>query len=154
VNLPELYRDLLLQAQSLFAVTRDPIANAANLSALIWQGLPELNWAGFYFRKADTLVLGPFQGKPACVLIPMGKGVCGTAAQSGKTIIVPDVLAFPGHIACDSDSKSEIVIPLLRDGRVAGVLDVDSPRPDRFDAADAVGLEALARAWVSASDAF
>ena len=152
LNLPEHYHDLLQQAQGLFAVTRDPVANAANLSALIWQGLPELNWAGFYFRKADTLVLGPFQGKPACVLIPMGKGVCGTAAQSGKTIIVPDVHAFPGHIACDSDSKSEIVIPLMRDGKVVGVLDLDSPRANRFDAGDAAGLDALARAWVAASD--
>ncbi len=146
------YRELLAQAESLFAVTRDPIANAANLSALLWQGLPELNWAGFYFRKSDTLVLGPFQGKPACVLIPMGKGVCGTSAARQTTLIVPDVHAFPGHIACDSESNSEIVIPLLRDGGVIGVLDLDSPVRDRFRQEDAAGLEALAQAWIAASD--
>jgi GAF domain-containing protein len=146
------YRELLAQAESLFAVTRDPIANAANLSALLWQGLPELNWAGFYFRKSDTLVLGPFQGKPACVLIPMGKGVCGTSAARQTTLIVPDVHAFPGHIACDSESNSEIVIPLLRDGGVIGVLDLDSPVRNRFRQEDAAGLEALAQAWITASD--
>lgn len=150
----DLYTELLAQAQSLFAVTRDPIANAANLSALLWQGLPQLNWAGFYFRKSETLVLGPFQGKPACVLIPMGKGVCGTSAARQTTLIVPDVHAFPGHIACDSDSNSEIVIPLLRDGNAIGVLDLDSPVRDRFKQEDAEGLEALARIWLAASDPF
>lgn len=149
----ELYRELKQQAESLFQGIRDPIANAANLSALIWYGLPDLNWAGFYFRKGETLVLGPFQGKPACVLIPMGKGVCGTAAAKGQTLVVPDVHAFAGHIACDGDSNAEVVVPLACDGRVIGVLDLDSPAFGRFDADDAAGLEALAQVWLAASDA-
>ena len=149
---PETYAELLRQANGLFAGERDAIANAANLSALIWHGLPELNWSGFYFRKGDTLVLGPFQGRPACVRIAMGKGVCGTAAAQRQTLIVPDVHAFDGHIACDGASNSEIVVPLLRQDRVVGVLDLDSPRFDRFDAEDAAGLGALAAAWLDASD--
>lgn len=149
----EQYRELLLQARSLFENMRDPIANAANLAALIWHALPDLNWAGFYFVKSDELILGPFQGKPACVRIAMGQGVCGSAAATAQSLIVPDVHAFDGHIACDSASNSEVVVPLIRAGRVIGVLDLDSPRLDRFDAADAAGLEALAEAWVAASDA-
>lgn len=148
----ERYEDLLLQARGLFAGVRDPITNAANLSALIWHGLPGLNWAGFYFLKGGELMLGPFQGKPACVRIPLGKGVCGTAAATQTNLIVPDVHAFSGHIACDADSNSEIVVPLLRNGAVIGVLDLDSPLHDRFKQEDADGLEALAHAWMAASD--
>jgi len=147
-----LYRDLLLQAKGLFDGIRDPIANAANLSALIWHGLPDLNWAGFYFRKGDALLLGPFQGKPACVRIPVGKGVCGTAAEKQEAIIVGDVHAFPGHIACDSASNAEIVVPLIADGQAIGVLDLDSPEFNRFDAEDQLGLEALVRAFLDGSD--
>ncbi len=147
----ELYRDLVRQAQNLFEGMRDPIANAANLCALIWQGLPGLNWAGFYFVKSQALILGPFQGKPACVRIAMGKGVCGSAAATAQTMIVPDVHAFDGHIACDGASNSELVVPLVRNGSVIGVLDLDSPAFDHFDRDDAAGLEALAEAWVVAS---
>lgn len=150
-----LYRELLDQARGLLHGERDAIANAANLSALIWQALPDLNWAGFYFLKRDSrgpeLVLGPFQGKPACVRIALGKGVCGTAAATKRTQLVRDVHAFPGHIACDPASNSEIVVPLLRDGEVLGVLDLDSPTPSRFDDADRAGLEALAALWVEGS---
>lgn len=154
IDKQERYRELLIQAQSLFQGIRDPIANAANLSALIWQGLSDLNWAGFYFLKSDALILGPFQGKPACVRIEMGKGVCGSAAQSAQAMIVADVHAFPGHIACDGDSNSEVVVPLIRDQHVIGVLDLDSPSFNRFDQEDAAGLTALAQAWVAASDTF
>jgi L-methionine (R)-S-oxide reductase len=147
-----LYRDLLLQAQGIMTGISDPIANAANIAAILWHGLPGLNWAGFYFAKNNDLVLGPFQGKPACVRIPKGKGVCGTAATSAKTVIVTDVHAFSGHIACDVASQAEIVIPLIKDGAVIGVLDLDSPTLARFDTADATGLEAIAQAWVAASD--
>jgi GAF domain-containing protein len=146
-----LYRDLLLQATGLMTGIDDPIANAANIAALLWHGLPDLNWAGFYFARGDELVLGPFQGKPACVRLPVGKGVCGTAAARRQTVIVPDVHAFAGHIACDSASNSEIVVPLVREGVVIGVLDLDSPSIDRFDAADAAGLEAIAAAYIAAS---
>lgn len=150
---PELYRDLLDQARGLFAGERDAIANAANLSALIFHGLPDLNWAGFYLlRHEGELVLGPFQGKPACIRIPVGRGVCGTAAARRASVLVPDVHAFPGHIACDAASRSELVVPLLRDGQVWGVLDLDSPLPGRFDAEDQAGIEALAALWVTASD--
>jgi len=148
----EMFEDLTLEARGLLSGERDPIANAANLAALIWQSLPDLNWAGFYFRKGDDLVLGPFQGKPACVRIAMGKGVCGTAAAETKTIVVPDVHAFAGHIACDAASNSELVVPLVQGGRVVGVLDLDSPSLNRFDAEDAVGIETLARLWCEASD--
>lgn len=150
---PELYRDLLDQARGLFAGERDAIANAANLSALVFHGLPDLNWAGFYLlRHEGELVLGPFQGKPACIRIPVGRGVCGTAAARRASVLVPDVHAFPGHIACDAASRSELVVPLLHDGRVLGVLDLDSPLPGRFDAEDQAGIEALAALWVTASD--
>jgi GAF domain-containing protein len=147
-----LYGDLLEQANALFEGEHDFIANAANLAALLFHSLPDLNWAGFYFAKEECLVLGPFQGKPACVRIALGKGVCGTAARDRKTIVVPDVDKFPGHIACDSASKSEIVIPLLRFGRVIGVLDLDSPNLSRFDEDDRRGLEALADVFLNAAD--
>ena len=147
-----LYHDLLLQAEGLFDGIRDPVANAANLSAVLWHGLPDLNWAGFYFAKGQALLLGPFQGKPACVRIPWGQGVCGTAAATRRTLIVPDVHAFPGHIACDGASNAEIVVPLLVGEAVMGVLDLDSPVFSRFDEEDRAGLEALARAFVAASD--
>ena len=148
----ELYEELARQARGLLAGEHDAIANAANLSALIWQSLADLNWAGFYFLKGRELVLGPFQGKPACVRIALGSGVCGAAATGAKTIVVPDVHAFAGHIACDTQSNSELVAPLIKDGRVLGVLDLDSPLLGRFDADDAAGIEALARTWVEASD--
>ncbi|WP_342240184.1 GAF domain-containing protein [Inquilinus sp. OTU3971] len=148
----EAYRDLLSQAAGLFQGETDAIANAANLSALIYHGLPELNWAGFYLlREGGELVLGPFQGKPACIRIPLGRGVCGTAAERRESVLVEDVHAFPGHIACDAASRSELVVPLLRDGKVLGVLDLDSPLPGRFDAEDQAGIEALAALWVAAS---
>ena len=121
------------------------IANLANASALLYQTLPDLNWAGFYLLEGEMLVLGPFQGKPACVEIPVGKGVCGTAAEKGETLVVPDVHAFPGHIACDGASNSEIVIPLYVGGHLFGVLDIDSPLLDRFSEADREGLELFAR---------
>ena len=146
------YRDLLLQATGLLDGIRDPIANAANISALLWHGLPDLNWAGFYFLKGEELILGPFQGKPACVRIPMGKGVCGTAAARRETLIAPDVHAFEGHIACDSASNSEIVIPLQQGGRVVGVLDLDSPLFNRFDQADRAGLEDIAAIFTAGCD--
>jgi L-methionine (R)-S-oxide reductase len=148
----ELYRQLEEQARGLLGGERDPIANAANFSALIWQTLPDLNWAGFYFRKAGWLVLGPFQGKPACSRLQMGLGVCGTAAKAAKTTIVPDVHKFDGHVACDEASNSELVVPLVKYGLVVGVLDLDSPLFDRFDTADAKGLEALAQLWITRSD--
>lgn len=148
----ELYAVLLMQARGLLEGERDPIANAANLASLMWHALPDLNWAGFYFMRGGELVLGPFQGKPACVRIAFGKGVCGTAAQRRETVIVRDVHQFEGHIACDSASNSEIVVPLVRQGEVVGVLDLDSPRLARFDAEDRAGLEPLAAAWVQASD--
>jgi L-methionine (R)-S-oxide reductase len=140
---PELYRDLARQLAALIAGEPDPIANAANTAALIYHGLPDLNWAGFYFRNGAELVLGPFQGKPACVRIPIGKGVCGTAAARGTTVLVPDVHDFPGHIACDPDSRSELVVPLIKDGSVLGVLDLDSPLPARFDDLDRDGCDQL-----------
>ena len=149
---PALYADLLEQANALFEGEHDYVANAANLSALLFHTLPYLNWAGFYFLKDEGLVLGPFQGKPACVRIAMGKGVCGTAARDKRSIVVPDVNAFPGHIACDSDSKSEIVVPLIRFGKVIGVIDVDSPNLARFDEDDRRGLEALADVFLNATD--
>jgi GAF domain-containing protein len=124
----------------------DGVANMANLAALIWQFLPDLNWAGFYRRIGDGLVLGPFIGKPACLRIPLGQGVCGTAAAEGTTQLVPEVEAFPGHIACDPASRSELVVPVLRDGRVVAVIDLDSPLPARFDEEDARGIEAVAAA--------
>jgi GAF domain-containing protein len=148
----QVYRELALMAEGLFQGERDAIANAANLSALLWTGLPDLNWAGFYFLRGRGLVLGPFQGKPACVRIELGKGVCGTAAATRETIVVPDVEAFPGHIACDAASRSEIVVPLIAGGELLGVLDLDSPMAARFDEEDAHGIEALAALWTAASD--
>ena len=141
---PGFYRELVAQAEGLLLGERDAIANAANLSALIYDAVPDLNWAGFYFlRSAGELVLGPFQGKVACVRIPVGKGVCGSAVAQARSMLVPDVHAFPGHIACDSASRSELVVPLLRDGAAFGVLDLDSPLPGRFDSEDAAGCERL-----------
>ena len=140
----ELARDL----RALLAGERDLVANAANTAALIWEALPDLNWSGFYLYKSGELVLGPFQGKPACVRIAIGKGVCGTAAQRRETVLVEDVHAFPGHIACDSASNSEIVVPLLRGGELLGVLDLDSPHHARFQAHDARGIESLAKIFV------
>lgn len=148
---PALYKLLLAQAEALFKGERDAIANAANLSALIWHALPDLNWAGIYRFDGHELVLGPFQGKPACVRIAMGKGVCGTAAMRRQTLIVPDVHQFDGHIACDSASNSEIVVPLLMGDLLHGVLDLDSSQFNRFDQEDRKGLEALARCWLTAS---
>ena len=150
----EFYEELERQSRGLLAGEGDAVANAANLAALIWQSVPDLNWAGFYFLKGRELVLGPFQGRPACVRIALGTGVCGTAAAGLKTILVPDVHAFAGHIACDGASNSELVVPLTKDGRVLGVLDLDSPLLARFDEADAAGIETLARLWVQASDLF
>ena len=147
-----LYAEILEQANALFEGEHDYVANAANLSALLFHSLPYLNWAGFYFLKEEGLVLGPFQGKPACVRIALGKGVCGTAARDKKSIVVPDVNAFPGHIACDSDSRSEVVVPLVRFGKVIGVLDLDSPNLSRFDEDDRRGLEALADVFLNATD--
>ena len=144
-------RELVVgQARALFEGERDPIANASNLSALIFSTLPNLNWAGFYFVRGDELVLGPFQGKPASTRIARGKGVCGTAWERRETIVVPDVHAFAGHIACDSASNSEIVIPLVACGEVIGVLDIDSPILDRFGAEDRHVLEELARTYLEA----
>lgn len=142
--------DLLQLAAGVFAGERDPWANAANAAALVFEALPDLNWAGFYFLRGGELVVGPFQGRVACVRIPLGAGVCGTAAGRRETVIVADVHAFPGHIACDTASNSEIVVPLVTAGRLVGVLDLDSPRFDRFGAADAVLLEALAESLVAA----
>ncbi len=149
---PQLYAELLAQARALLAGERDRTANAANLAALLFHGLPELNWAGFYWVKGGELVLGPFQGKPACVRIALGEGVCGTAARQARALVVPDVTAFPGHIACDGDSASEIVTPVVAHRHVAGVLDLDSPRRARFDAHDEAGLAALVGAFVAATD--
>src|SRR6266581_4992460 len=139
----ELYDQLAAQLSSLLAGERDLTANAANLSALIFHALPDLNWAGSYFKKDGELVLGPFQGKPACGRIRIGEGVCGTSAAKGQTVIVPNVHEFPGHIACDSASNSEIVIPLMKGERLLGVLDLDSPVFGRFDEEDAAGLNRL-----------
>lgn len=150
---PALYAELLLQAQALLHGEPDRIANAANLAALIWHSLPDLNWAGFYIYDGRELVLGPFQGKPACVRIALGKGVCGTAAQTRITQVVADVHAFPGHIACDVASNSEIVVPLYQGEKLLGVLDLDSPKIARFDDDDRRGLEALALVWVNANPA-
>jgi L-methionine (R)-S-oxide reductase len=144
--------DLVQVAAALFAGERDFIANAANLSALIFHNVPRLNWCGFYLERGGELKVGPFQGKIACVRIPLGKGVCGTSAQEQRTIVVPDVGSFPGHIACDGDSRSEIVVPLLRAGRLIGVLDIDSPVLDRFGSRDAVAFERLAELLLDASD--
>ena len=141
----ELYRDLYAALNAITANEPDPVANMANAAALIWEYLPDLNWAGFYRVIDGEMVLGPFQGKAACIRIPLGKGVCGTAALTGETQLVDDVHAFPGHIACDGASVSELVVPIFRDSRVIAVLDLDSPSPARFDAEDAIGSESLAK---------
>jgi GAF domain-containing protein len=146
----EHYAELAQQARGLLAGERDLIANAANFSALIFHALPEINWAGFYFHDGNELVVGPFQGQPACVRIALGRGVCGTAAQTRTTQLVRDVHAFPGHIAFDAASQSEIVVPLLRaDGSLLGVWDVDSPRVARFDEDDRAGMEALCAVFMA-----
>ncbi|WP_294262517.1 GAF domain-containing protein [uncultured Sphingomonas sp.] len=139
----ELYRDLHAALDALTAGEPDAIANMANAAALIGQYLPDLNWSGFYRMVGSELVLGPFQGKAACIRIPLGRGVCGTAAETRETQLVEDVHAFPGHIACDAASRSELVVPIVVEGRLIGVLDLDSPEPARFDAEDAAGCEAL-----------
>lgn len=141
---PALYRDLLGAIDAITADERDAVANMANVAALLWQYLPELNWAGFYRVVEGELVLGPFQGKAACIRIALGQGVCGTAAATRATQIVADVHDFPGHIACNADSASELVVPIVRGDAVVGVIDLDSPRPNRFDAEDAAGVEAIA----------
>ena len=142
---PELYRDLFSAAEALTSDEPDGVANMANLAALVWQLVPDLNWAGFYRMAGGELVLGPFCGKPACIRIPFGQGVCGAAASSGESQRVEDVNAFPGHIACDAASRSELVVPVTRDGRVIAVLDLDAPRAGRFDSDDQAGIEALTR---------
>jgi len=151
-NKPAAYTELARQMEALLNGEKDFIANSANTAALLWHSLPQLNWAGVYRLIGDQLVLGPFQGKPACVRIPVGKGVCGTAAHQRRTVLVPDVHAFPGHIACDTASRSEIVVPLLKHGQLLGVLDLDSPHPGRFDAADQAGLERVAVILSAASE--
>ncbi|MEU1984808.1 GAF domain-containing protein [Nocardia sp. NPDC019395] len=143
------YRQLTDQAAALVSGEPDRIANAANLSALLYHSLPEVNWAGFYFHDGHELVVGPFQGKPACVRIALGAGVCGTAAHTRRTQLVRDVHTFPGHIACDADTRSEIVVPLVRADTLVGVLDLDSPSPARFDDTDRRGLEAVAEVFVN-----
>ena len=148
----DFYAELERQLTGLLAGERDIIANAANTASLIFNIVPDLNWAGFYFLKGDVLVLGPFQGRPACVRIPVGRGVCGAAVARRQTVRVEDVNAFPDHIACDSASRSELVVPLIHDGGVLGVLDLDSPHPGRFTAADQAGLERIAALFLSASD--
>ena len=145
---PEQYAQLLQQARALLHGERDRIANAANLSALLYHALPRLNWVGFYFFDGTELVVGPFQGLPACVRIPLDKGVCGAAASTRSTQLVEDVHAFPGHIACDAASRSELVVPLVLDEALVGVLDLDSPEPARFDVEDQTGLEAIALAYL------
>jgi len=144
--------NLLQQAEGLLSVSTDRISNAANLSALLFQELPDISWVGFYFLDDKTLMLGPFQGKPACVSIPMGKGVCGTAAASGQPMRVADVETFDGHIVCDVQARSELVVPLFKQGELLGVLDVDSERLDRFSDEDEAGLKALAQVYVSSID--
>jgi len=140
----DFHRELLAAADALTAGEPDGVANMANVAALIWQLMPELNWAGFYRAIGGELVLGPFCGRPACIRIPFGSGVCGAAAASGASQLVPDVHAFPGHIACDAASRSELVVPILRDGEVVAVIDLDSPRAARFDEEDRIGIESLA----------
>ena len=142
---PELYADLLAAADGLTAGEPDPVANMANVAALLWEYLPDVNWTGFYRVVDGELVLGPFAGRPACIRIPIGQGVCGAAAASAETQLVADVHAFPGHIACDAASASELVVPVKRDDRVIAIIDLDSPRLSRFDTEDAAGIESLAK---------
>jgi L-methionine (R)-S-oxide reductase len=141
----DLYRDLLAACDAVTADEPDAIANMANVASLLWQYLPDLNWAGFYRNVGDELVLGPFQGKAACIRIPFGKGVCGAAAATRETQLVADVHAFPGHIACDAASRAELVVPIVSGDRVVAVIDLDSPEPSRFDEEDAAGIEQIAR---------
>lgn len=148
----EAYELIAQQLTALVEEERDGLANTANAAALLFESLPDLNWAGFYFLRGGELVLGPFQGKVACVRIPMGRGVCGSAASERRTLVVADVNAFPGHIACDAASRSEIVVPLIHDGQVLGVLDVDSPMPGRFDDEDARGMQRVAEIVVGGSE--
>ncbi|MCB5175558.1 GAF domain-containing protein [Microvirga lenta] len=148
----DFYASLAQQLSGLLHGEPDAIANAANMSALLYDLMPDLNWAGFYFMRGGELVLGPFQGKVACVRIAVGRGVCGTAVERKASVVVPDVHAFPGHIACDSASRSELVVPLVKDGRVLGVLDLDSPNPARFDEEDREGCERLVQIYLEASD--
>jgi GAF domain-containing protein len=143
VDKPTLYRDLLSAAEGLTTGEPDPIANMANVAALIWETLPDLNWAGFYRNVGGELVLGPFQGRPACIRIPFGKGVCGAAAESLQVQRIEDVHAFPGHIACDAASASELVVPIVREGKLIAVLDLDSPAASRFTEQDEAGCVAL-----------
>lgn len=150
----QIYDELARQLRGLFEGERDAIANAANMAALLGWGLADLNWTGFYIMRSGELVLGPFVGKPACVRIAVGKGVCGTAVATRETQLVPDVHAFPGHIACDAASRSELVVPLMRNGAVVGVLDLDSPLPGRFDDDDRRGCEQLVQLYLKASDPF
>ena len=147
---PQLYAQVARELESLIAGEPDYIANLANASSLLYHSLPDLNWAGFYLLKDGGLIVGPFQGKPACVRIAMGKGVCGTAAQQRSTVIVPNVHEFAGHIACDSASNSEIVVPMIRGNELLGVLDIDSPKLDRFDEQDQAGLEKIVNILLSA----
>ena len=148
----EFYQGLAAQLTGLLGDERDRIANAANMSAFLFMCVPDLNWAGFYFMQDGELVVGPFQGKPACVRIAIGDGVCGTAVKERRTILVENVHEFPGHIACDAGSESELVVPLIKDGEIIGVLDLDSPRLARFDTEDQAGMEKLAAIFIAASD--
>lgn len=150
----EFYAEFRQQLGALLGSETDAIANAANTSALLFQMLPDLNWAGFYIMRDGELVLGPFQGLPACIRIPVGRGVCGAAVEQRRSILVEDVYAFPGHIACDAASRSELVVPLIRDGAVTGVIDLDSPNASRFDNDDQVGIEAIAATFLEASAPF
>ena len=145
---PQLYRELVQATEALIGDETDALANLCNAAALVYHALPGINWAGFYLMRGSELVLGPFQGQPACIRIALGRGVCGTAAVRRETIVVPDVHAFPGHIACDAASRSEIVVPLVSEGELVGVLDIDAPEPDRFDELDRAGLESLATVLV------
>ena len=145
----EFYAELRTQLSALLEGETDLIANTANMASLLYHTLPDVNWAGFYFLKGGELVLGPFHGKPACVRIAMGKGVCGSAAAARKSVLVEDVHAFPGHIACDAASRSELVVPLVLGGELLGVLDLDSPLPGRFDEEDKAGCESLAAALLA-----
>lgn len=151
-NQKELYDLLARQAASLIEGCPLPLPTLSNIAALLWEALPDINWAGFYLAKGDTLYLGPFQGKTACTVIPFGRGVCGTAATSREIQVVQDVHQFPGHIACDSASNSEIVLPLVVHGELVGVLDIDSPLLNRFDASDASGLAAVAQILIEQVD--
>jgi GAF domain-containing protein len=148
----EFYEDLAAQLTGLLGDERDRIANAANMSAFLFMCVPDLNWAGFYFMQGGGLIVGPFQGKPACVRIPVGDGVCGTSVKERRSILVENVHEFPGHIACDAGSESELVVPLFKNGEIIGVLDLDSPRLARFDAEDQAGMERLAAIFVASSD--